>query len=311
MHGFVVVALFAWIALSGFFQVPAPAVPDLTPAPVDFSQFFDRNNWEDFHATDLLPTSIPELIEDILTNDEEFIEATPSSARFEINVAARELTIYANNEVVYRFPVGVGSARYKTPIGGKRTLSKIIWNPWWLPPSSHWARNSRDTPPGPRNPLGKAKMPLGNAILLHGTNKPHTVGHARSHGCLRMKNEDVIEVAWWLQKYFSSQDDESLRQQYLSSWRGPKTIRLEHSIPLEIVYQRVGVSQDAIHLYPDIYYRGGDYWDELFRQLAAIGIHENDLDLDKLPANLLVTESVTIPIQDVLEDSEVRLAVVR
>lgn len=279
--------------------------PDTLASPSDpeSDNYFARKNWERFHEQALLPTTIPGLLEQSFLSDQTKSKNIQkiSSAHFVINVASRELTIYGNNEEQMRFPVGVGEPRYKTPIGGKRALSRIIWNPWWLPPDSPWARGAKDTPPGPRNPLGKAKMPLGDAILLHGTDKPYTVGHARSHGCLRMKNEDVIAVAWWLQKYFSPATDEALRAGYLNSWRGPQTVALHQAVPVEITYQRVEIREDTIYVHPDIYYRGGDLWHELVRDLAELGIEEDDIAIEKLPAELKVQETVQIPIEEILQ----------
>jgi lipoprotein-anchoring transpeptidase ErfK/SrfK len=48
---------------------------------------------------------------------------------------------------------------------------------------------------GPGNPLGARAMYLGNTVYrIHGTNDPSTIGHQVSSGCIRLTNEDVIDL---------------------------------------------------------------------------------------------------------------------
>ncbi len=48
---------------------------------------------------------------------------------------------------------------------------------------------------GPENPLGARAMYLGTSLYrIHGTNEPHTIGQNVSSGCIRMMNEDVIDL---------------------------------------------------------------------------------------------------------------------
>ena len=48
---------------------------------------------------------------------------------------------------------------------------------------------------GPENPLGARAMYLGSSLYrIHGSNEPETIGQAVSSGCIRMANEDVIDL---------------------------------------------------------------------------------------------------------------------
>jgi lipoprotein-anchoring transpeptidase ErfK/SrfK len=48
---------------------------------------------------------------------------------------------------------------------------------------------------GPANPLGARALYLGSTLYrIHGTNQPWTIGGAVSSGCIRMRNEDVIDL---------------------------------------------------------------------------------------------------------------------
>jgi lipoprotein-anchoring transpeptidase ErfK/SrfK len=50
-------------------------------------------------------------------------------------------------------------------------------------------------PGGPDNPLGARALYLGGTLFrIHGTNQPHTIGHAVSSGCIRMINEEVTDL---------------------------------------------------------------------------------------------------------------------
>jgi lipoprotein-anchoring transpeptidase ErfK/SrfK len=50
-------------------------------------------------------------------------------------------------------------------------------------------------PGGPENPLGARALYLGSTLYrIHGTNQPWTIGQAVSSGCIRMRNEDVVEL---------------------------------------------------------------------------------------------------------------------
>jgi lipoprotein-anchoring transpeptidase ErfK/SrfK len=61
------------------------------------------------------------------------------------------------------------------------------------------AKYADGVPPGPDNPLGARAMYLfagGRDTLyrIHGTNEPRSIGHAASSGCIRMLNEEVIDL---------------------------------------------------------------------------------------------------------------------
>jgi lipoprotein-anchoring transpeptidase ErfK/SrfK len=48
---------------------------------------------------------------------------------------------------------------------------------------------------GPDNPLGARALYLGSSLYrIHGTNEPHTIGQAVSSGCIRMLNDDVVDL---------------------------------------------------------------------------------------------------------------------
>jgi lipoprotein-anchoring transpeptidase ErfK/SrfK len=95
-----------------------------------------------------------------------------------------------------RYGIGVGRDGF-TWSGAKTIERKSEW-PDWLPPAEMLQRQPylpRFMAGGPGNPLGARAMYLsGTVYRIHGTNKPSSIGQHVSSGCIRMLNEDVIDL---------------------------------------------------------------------------------------------------------------------
>lgn len=265
--------------------------------------FFDRQNRlfsEEFYLVPLFnPLDIPE---------EKTKPETTTDVRFTINLPSRRLTIYNGGQSTRSYPVTIGSFRYKTPIG-PREFSKLIWNPWWYPPNSKWAKNAKDTPPGPRNPLGKVKISLGGPILLHGTNNPRSIGRAVSHACMRMFNEDIIELATWLQNKFYDQSEDLLLKDHMENWMWRSyTVKLKKALPVDITYKTVDVDGDNLVIYPDVYRRHNDLYLDAITAVGRIGIIGSDINAQLLPEKHPEKEPIRVPILSVLKVQGDKLA---
>jgi lipoprotein-anchoring transpeptidase ErfK/SrfK len=95
-----------------------------------------------------------------------------------------------------RYGVGVGRPGFEWS-GVKSITRKAEW-PGWTPPPQMMLRRP-DLPDhmdgGPGNPLGARALYLGSSLYrIHGTNEPETIGRDVSSGCIRMMNEDVIDL---------------------------------------------------------------------------------------------------------------------
>jgi lipoprotein-anchoring transpeptidase ErfK/SrfK len=95
-----------------------------------------------------------------------------------------------------RYGVGVGRPGFEWS-GVKYVSRKAEW-PGWTPPAQMMLRRP-DLPShmdgGMGNPLGARALYLGSSLFrIHGTNEPETIGHNVSSGCIRMMNEDVIDL---------------------------------------------------------------------------------------------------------------------
>lgn len=95
-----------------------------------------------------------------------------------------------------RYGIGVGRPGFEWA-GVKTVSAKKEW-PEWRPPAEMLARRPdlpKFMPGGPSNPLGARALYLGSSLYrIHGSNEPQTIGHAVSSGCIRMRNEDVIDL---------------------------------------------------------------------------------------------------------------------
>ncbi|HVL82244.1 MAG TPA: L,D-transpeptidase family protein [Actinomycetota bacterium] len=121
----------------------------------------------------------------------------PPPPRFAIVVFLSEfrLDLYEGTGLVKSYPVGVGALRFPTPPGAYFIRSKAK-NPTWRNPGSGWARSMPAViGPGPKNPLGSRAMRLDReALVIHGTPNPASVGRRSSHGCIRMRKADVEDL---------------------------------------------------------------------------------------------------------------------
>ena len=114
-----------------------------------------------------------------------------------VNIPAGRLDVYQDGALARSYPVSVGTAQYATPTGSAG-VQRMVWNPTWTPPpDAEWARDERPAAPGPDNPMGRVKMHLFQDYYVHGTpaRNERYLGRPASHGCIRMSNADVMELA--------------------------------------------------------------------------------------------------------------------
>lgn len=117
-----------------------------------------------------------------------------------IDTVARYLYLIEPGGKARRYGVGVGKPGYAWA-GEHKVTAKREW-PDWRPPAEMIARERAKgnilpvfVAGGPANPLGARALYLGSTLYrIHGTNAPWTIGHAVSSGCIRMRNEDVIDL---------------------------------------------------------------------------------------------------------------------
>ena len=129
--------------------------------------------------------------EQVKALDRPFVTAKPAeeSVRLTLSLSQRSLTVESPDDIATAYEVAVGQEDWQTPTGEFQILSKLE-NPAWQHPLT-----KEEIPPGPDNPLGTRWIGFwtdGQAqIGFHGTNREDLIGEAVSHGCVRMRNQDV------------------------------------------------------------------------------------------------------------------------
>src|SRR4051812_31989465 len=113
-----------------------------------------------------------------------------------ISTSERRLYYTLGNGQAIQYAVGVGRPGFEW--GGTKTITmKREW-PDWRPPSQMLKRRPdlpRYMAGGLDNPLGARAMYLGGSLYrIHGSNEPETIGQAVSSGCIRMTNDDVVDL---------------------------------------------------------------------------------------------------------------------
>ncbi|MNW35686.1 putative L,D-transpeptidase YkuD [compost metagenome] len=95
--------------------------------------------------------------------------------RIIVDLSDRMLYLLDNNIVIKGYPIGIGKMLTQTPVGSYTIINKA---------------------PNPGGPFGAYWMGLSRPHYgIHGTNDPSSIGHEVSHGCIRMHNEDVVQLA--------------------------------------------------------------------------------------------------------------------
>jgi len=113
-----------------------------------------------------------------------------------IDTPSKYLYLVQGNGRAMRYGIGVGKPGFAWA-GVKQISMKREW-PDWTPPAEMLQRRPdlpRHMVGGPENPLGARAMYLGSSLYrIHGSNEPWTIGTAVSSCCIRMRNEDVIDL---------------------------------------------------------------------------------------------------------------------
>lgn len=175
-----------------------------------------------------------------------FVRTTPAAAppavtfedatvRMRIDISERKLYVEEDGEEIRSFNVAVGTDAHPTPRGGF-DVSRMIWNPRWVPPDSEWAKGEKAREPGdPKNPMGRVKIFFREPdYYIHGTNAESSIGTAASHGCVRMLNDEVIELAQLLIDRTGTPVEPGLIKRLINRIRQTRELRLETPVPLRV-----------------------------------------------------------------------------
>ena len=114
-------------------------------------------------------------------------DAPSVARRVVVSIPDRMLVLLENDHVVSSYPVAVGAPRSPSPVGTFTIVTRVT-NPTYYRPG-------KVIGPGAANPIGTRWIGLSvKGFGIHGTDEPRSIGFAKSHGCIRLRNQDVEEL---------------------------------------------------------------------------------------------------------------------
>jgi murein L,D-transpeptidase YcbB/YkuD len=191
-----------------------------------------------------------------------------------VNIPAGRLDVHQGGERIRSYPVSVGQARYATPTA-QAGIQRMVWNPSWTPPpDAEWARDERPAAPGWNNPMGRVKMHLFGDYYVHGTpaRNERFMGRPASHGCIRMRNADVMELARLVLAADGAGVSDATIDQLVANPGRTREMRLSGRVRVRVEYRLAELEQDSVALHPDVYGRAaGRYATRVAEELTALG----------------------------------------
>jgi lipoprotein-anchoring transpeptidase ErfK/SrfK len=181
------------LSLIGVALLATAALTTATPAGAQFFAY--------------APQAQPQV--EVVDEEAEIKDVNPELRRTMVDYRGKEtpgtIIVDTPNKFLYYVMGGGKAMRYGIGVGrdgftwsGVHSVSRKAEWPDWYPPQEMIARQPylpRMTAGGPGNPLGARAMYIGNTVYrIHGTNAPQTIGRNVSSGCIRMMNEDVIDL---------------------------------------------------------------------------------------------------------------------
>jgi lipoprotein-anchoring transpeptidase ErfK/SrfK len=112
---------------------------------------------------------------------------TSATRRIVVSIPDRKLALIENDQIVVVYPVAVGAEVSPSPVGTFSIVNRVSHPAYYKP--------GKVVGPGASNPIGTRWIGLSvKGFGIHGTDKPGSIGHAKSHGCIRLRNKDVEQL---------------------------------------------------------------------------------------------------------------------
>ena len=135
-----------------------------------------------------------------ITRHEISFDSTLPVGSILVKTKLRKLYFIESGGMAIEYAVSVGREGFSW--SGRNSITRMAEWPEWRPPPEMIQREAEHghlipsfVKGGPDNPLGARALYIGTTdYRIHGTNQPWTIGHATSSGCIRMMNDDVIEL---------------------------------------------------------------------------------------------------------------------
>jgi lipoprotein-anchoring transpeptidase ErfK/SrfK len=157
-----------------------------------------------------------------------------SSARIEVDLAAKQLYVYNNDKRISSYRIAVGSREWPTQ-AGEWNVFQVVWNPEWIPPDESWAEQREPRKPGAvDNPLGRAQLVYDPPRTIHGTNDPQSIGKAVSHGSIRLANADIVRLARQMMEVTGVKKNDAWYRQVQQNRTQKVVIDLPQRVPIKV-----------------------------------------------------------------------------
>jgi len=109
---------------------------------------------------------------------------TTATRRIVVSIPDRKLALIENDQIVAVYPVAVGADVSPSPVGTFTIVNRVSKPTYYKP--------GKVVGPGASNPIGTRWIGLSvKGFGIHATDNPGSIGHAKSHGCIRLRNRDV------------------------------------------------------------------------------------------------------------------------
>ncbi len=177
-----------WLPLAAFVALTLPlAFVEPTPLPANSNTVPTVASPAPIPAPASTPAPLPQTAAKPQPAPKHTAEAHKSSHRILISIPDRKLALLEDGKVKKIYPVAVGAEVSPSPAGEFHIAQKIL--------APNYSHNGKVIAAGKGNPLGSRWMGLDKEHYgIHGTNMPKSIGHAASHGCIRMGKHDVEEL---------------------------------------------------------------------------------------------------------------------
>ncbi len=192
-----------------------------------------------------------------------------------VNLPERLVYLFRQGVYQRRYAIAVGKKTWQTPTGFYKIVNKEE-NPTWTVPDSIQDEMEdmgmtvlEKVPPGPKNPLGKYWIGTsGENLGFHATNRPWSVGHVVSHGCMRMLPSEIAQLY----------------------------PQVDVGAPVKIIYQPVKMAMTRkgriyLEAHPNVYDEKIDYLDYV-KQVAKSYQLDSRIDWRKVDTILKIREGV-------------------
>jgi lipoprotein-anchoring transpeptidase ErfK/SrfK len=179
---FVAASFSPTLAASSFFG-PPPGITLTAGQPLNFLQLKSSSS----KKVRLDPKFIKQVVP---------YKTEQSAGTIVVNTGEKFLYLVLGKGKALRYGIGTAKDGFEWS-GTHKVTRKAEW-PGWTPPAEMKKRRPDlpdYMPGGPKNPLGARALYLGSTLYrIHGTNEPWTIGGDVSSGCIRMINDDVVDL---------------------------------------------------------------------------------------------------------------------